>query len=380
MTRIRTRRQSNNVGSYVSRGGNPCALTFWNHNWDRGAERCTDETFVGDGHLFSTSKAEWAGGLIQGTGGNCGSTAIVPRVIDFVPQTFRALQPDVSWHLAIPGRPTNSELGTKLLAETNPSRPVVDLPVLLGELPEFVHLARGYGNGWLKAIARGNLTYQFGIRPLISDLTSLMSFHDEYAKRMRELRSLKQGTLRRKRALFRGRTTSGGSWVVNSGSTNGGTIDTNFSKITEEEVWGFTRWKPSIGFPETDDALRTAAWRAVLGLTVDFSTAWNLMPWSWLVDWCTSAGDYLLANRNIIPCTATGTCVMSRQTTTVIYTHAGGSFPNGMTLSTPVGPWVVKVYSKSRNPVSATLDAHLPILSYRQLSILGSIGISKYRF
>lgn len=355
-------------------------MTSWPHNWDRGAERVTDETFIGDGHLFETTKIEWAGVPIQGTGFNCGSLAIVPRCINFAPQYVRNLQPIPSWHLAIPGRPTNNELGTKLLAETNPSRPVVDLPVIIGELGELPGLIHGYGNRWIKAMARGHLTYEFGIRPMISDLNSLLNFQGEYAKRMRELKSLSEGTLRRKRSLFRGRTTAGGSLVFNSGSDNGGTINVSTSTITEEEAWGFTRWKPTGGFPETDQELRRLAVRAVLGLTVDFSTAWNLIPFSWLADWCSSAGNFLMANRNIVPCTATGTCVMYKRETTIIYTHTGGSFPNGLTLSTPIGPWVIKVYSKNRSPVTATLDAHLPMLSARQLSILGSIGISKYRF
>jgi len=378
MTRTRSRSGANSTGTFTTVGGIPCALTNWNHSWNRWKETCVDETFVGDGHSFDMTKIEWEGTPMSANGTNC-NNQVVQRMTNLVPQHFRALQPVSSWHIATFGRPSNGALAAKLLALTSPSRPVVDLPIAIAELRELPLLIRGHGDGFLKSLARGNLSYHFGIAPMISDLSSLLDFQDAFASRMRELNALKEGTLRRKRSLFRGAGYSSGPFVVNSGTSNGGTINTTFTANTVEEVWGFVRWKPSVGFPSTDDALRRAARRAVLGLTVDFATAWNLIPWSWLVDWCSSTGDYLMSNRNIIPCTATGLCIMSHRTTRYQYTKTGGSFPLGLTMTSPIGPWIVKVESKTRSPVTPTLSAHLPILNARQLSILGSIGISKYR-
>lgn len=369
------------TGTLIFRGAFPCSMNPTTHIWDRGIEWVSDDVLPGDGHYFETTKAQWSGPVSSGNGPNC-SDVQVPRMINFCPQTFRQLTQSSPGHLTVLGKPTNGELAAQLLALTNPSRPVVDLPVMLGELPEFLHLARGYGDGFIKAVARGHLTYEFGIRPLISDLTALLNFQDEYAKRMRELNALREGTLRRKRTLFRGYATQTTPWTINSGSGQGGSIQTSRSGRTDEEVWGFVRWKPTEGFPKTDDALRRLARRAVLGLTVDFSTAWNLIPWSWLVDWCSSAGDYLAAKRNIIPCTPTGLVIMSRRTTSYTYTRTGGDFgttSNWTNYQGTNGPWFVQVETKMRSPATATLNAHLPILSNRQLSILGSIQISKYR-
>jgi hypothetical protein len=380
MSRVRTRSGPNEVGTFITIGSIPCQETPWSHNWRRWSETCTDETFAGDGHPFDMTKVSWMGTPLNSMGTGCNGQAL-QRTVNFVPQLFRAMNPNPSNpgdHNVIFGRPSNGALAAKLLAETSPSRPVVDLPVAIGELRELPLLIRGYGDGFLKALARGNLSYNFGIRPMISDLSSLLDFQDAFASRMRELNALKEGTLRRKRMLFRGAGHSvNPNITINSGSTNGGSIVCSMDSHSSEEVWGFVRWKPSIGFPQTDDALRRAARRAVLGLTVDFSTAWNLIPWSWLVDWSSSAGDYLMSNRNIIPCTATGLCIMSHRKTRNVFTRIGGTFstPN----IGPFGPWTVEIESKTRSPASPTLSAQLPLLSWRQLSILASIGISKYR-
>jgi hypothetical protein len=39
-------------------------------------------------------------------------------------------------------------------------------------------------------------------------------------------------------------------------------------------------------------------------------TFWELMPWSWLIDWCTSYGDILAATRNAIPVTWSKVAIM----------------------------------------------------------------------
>jgi hypothetical protein len=377
--RVRTRTGSNQTGTFKTVGGIPCALTSWNHSWYRFAETCTDNVLDGDGHPFDMTKVEWTGATCEAKGVNC-TGQIVPRLINHVPQSFRTMTATPTHHLGIFGRPTNGELAAELLAKTNPSRPVVDLPVAIGELHELPGLLRGHGNGLLRGFARGHILAEFAVRPLISDLSSLLDFQDAFASRMRELNALKEGTLRRKRMLFRGagHSTQTGI-VVNSGTSNGGSITCSVDSHTTETVWGFVRWKPAIGFPQTDDALRRAARRAVLGLTVDFSTAWNLIPWSWLVDWASSTGDYLMANRNLIPCTATGTCIMSHRKTVKVYKKTGGDYPLGLTPTSPIGPWTVVCETKSRSPATPTLDAHLPILNRRQVSILRAIAINKYR-
>jgi hypothetical protein len=384
MTRTRTVLDGIQANGYwKSKGGIPCRMTQFNlPTWWKERETCNDEVLLGDNHPFDVTKHQLVGAGASVDGEICGG-GIGDRIRNWYPDVIRNFT-SYNDHLAIPGRPDNGALAAKLLALTSPSRPVVDLPIAVFELRELPHLLKGYGDSFLKSAARANLTYQFGIRPFISDLSSLLNFQDEYAKRTRELETLSQGGFRRKRTLFGG---SNSEFVAGfqTHSANPGSTFHDRSKLTVERTWGFVRWKPTANSPKTDSERRRAARRAVLGLTVDFSTAWNAMPWSWLIDWCSSVGDFLAASRNIVPATPTDICIMSHRTTVTTFrrsTSNPGSFPNignPKVIHTNCGDFTANRETKSRSPATPTLSAHLPFLSLRQLSILASIGISKYR-
>lgn len=276
-----------------------------------------------------------------------------------------------SYHAAVNGRPTDGALAAKLVADTNPSRPVVDLPVFVAQLPEIPRLFKGYGDNIARNIANANLSYQFGIKPLVSDLMKLLNFQDEFTKRERELKALASGGLRCKRSLWNG----SGREIYNA--TVRSSYPTATGRVlydTTEDVWGFCRWTPSASMPTTPDALRNLAKKSVLGLTFDFASAWELIPFSWLIDWCSSAGDYLQASRNIVPCSVGDVLIMSRKSTamsTQITWRAEASLNGGEIWS--------KYITGKRGKATPTLSAHLPFLSLRQLSILGSIGVQRYR-
>jgi hypothetical protein len=237
----------------------------------------------------------------------------------------------------------------------------VDLPTAVFELKDLPSLFKSQGDTFYKKAASYNLKYQFGIKPLISDLKSLLLFQHHIAKRERELRKLQESGLRRKVEVFTGSAHETHDRQVNS------SLYSKFAKmnrVTTVRKWGFVEYRPS-SYPLTDPQLRRLAMRAVLGLTIDFSTAWNLIPWSWLVDWCSNVGDFLISNRNIVPCTHGQVLIMRHIKTEVHARDTGGH--HSMT------PWKCVRETKTRQPVSASLSAQLPYLSGKQLSILGSI-------
>jgi hypothetical protein len=103
---------------------------------------------------------------------------------------------------------------------------------------------------------------------------------------------------------------------------------------------------------------------------VDFSTAWNAMPWSWLVDWSSNIGDILIARRNIVGASPGPVQLMTQTTTT------GELIPTSYVNYVSKGHW--KEVSKTRRTVvNVPVDVQLPILNVRQLSILGSIGVTR---
>jgi hypothetical protein len=358
-----------------------------NVSFYKGLESITDDTALGDGHPMTITKhrLDGQGAVVKGRicNGPNGEFRDGPRCSNIYPDSLILTTNQHRQHVPL-SIPSTGALAAELLALTNPSRPVVDLPVAVAELGELPMLLKGYGDGFLKALARGNLGYQFGIRPLISDLSSLLDFESEVRKRKKELDSLAAGGLRRKRVLWEGSATFATNQVqTNFG--NGGAYFHNVKRTTHGKVWGFVRWKPSAHFPDSSEERARLARRAVLGLTVDFSTAWNLMPWSWMIDWCSSVGNFLMARRNIIPCYHDIPQIMTHLQTQTIWTPGSngyGTFPHNFAptyVQKNFGSYATTKETKDRARASATLDAHMPGLSLRQLSILGSLGISKYR-
>lgn len=160
--------------------------------------------------------------------------------------------------------------------------------------------------------------------------------------------------------------TSSGHTFNSNGIKFGGDV----TKTSTLREWGFVTWFPTVGFPTTDTEMLKLFKRSVLGLTIDAKTAWELIPFSWLVDWCSTAGDFLTANRNIIPATHNNVLVMRQQSTAVKLVYRGNIA--GFTMK----DGLITVLDKSRKPYTGTLlNAQLPFLDARQLSILGSIGL-----
>lgn len=330
-------------------------------------EKITDEVAKGDGHNLDIKKVGVSGCLCNGKGGGLSLAEVWTNL---QPGNMRNPNLPPYGHLTVPGRPTNAMLAADLLAKTNPSRPVVDLPIAVYELKDIPSLLQSEGKDWIRRLAALNLKYHFAIKPLVSDVINLLNFSDEVAKRQKELEALATSGLRRKRHLWDGSMIGPTDVVVNSG--NGWLVHCLSEVNTSSKVWGFVEWFPSNPQLMKGDS-RALARKAVLGLTVDFSTAWNAIPWSWLIDWCSNVGDILSANRNLVGAYHGPVRIMEQSTSDAKCTFTWTA-PSTSTISD--GSWDVTTKSR-RTVVHVPISAQLPILNLRQLSILGSIAVTR---
>jgi hypothetical protein len=265
--------------------------------------------------------------------------------------------------------PTVSALATKLLAETNPSRPDVDMPLFLYELKELPDLIRREGSTILKSVAESNLQLQFGWMPLLGDLRKILGFTKMADDRYKELIALRDGGIRRKRTLESLQTSAElGSAAFHSQKVQ---LYANRTKVSKVNAWGYVEWYPDSGFPQSNEELRDKAWRLSQGVEgLSWSTAWNAMPWSWMADWWANTGDFLAANRNHLPVKYRNLVIMRQgySETTIV--------PSG-TQDWPPGYRSTFVHElKTRTPATPALQlAGLPCFSARQFSILGSLAI-----
>jgi len=262
-----------------------------------------------------------------------------------------------------------------VLAQTNPSRPHIDLPYFFGELRELPELVWKAGGGLLKSTARANLTSEFGWELLVSDLKSMLDFQAAVDRRVAHLSSgFRKGGFRFQRELRRGSYQNNS--VTNSSIFSGAEITSRkYGAIRE---WCSVSWCPNEdvrnGIPSPSE-IRRRAFRACIGGTVDAATVWNLLPWTWLIDWFGDTGSYLSSKRNLVGF-APGSCY--------IMTHSlRGTDHSYRILPTSsfkgsLKPPIYLNETKSRTVGSGvSLTAGLPILSGRQFGILGSLAVLK---
>jgi len=288
-----------------------------------------------------------------------------------------------------PGMSNTSVLGNKLLARTNPSRPVVDLPVFLFELKDLPGMLKQAGDAlhWIhkgvnsrsgvpKPTARGmadaNLAYQFGWAPFVSDVRKLLDFTGAVEKKKAQLSRLySKGGLRSTVTLGEESRSSESLMTVQS---YGCTIVASRRRSGKTKTWGSVRWRPTIDLGAGSSPTDWAAVQAAFGLDITLSTIWEALPWSWLVDWFTDMGDILAAHRNTIPAAPERMCIMYTESTETVYTTHS---------ATPGWSWGGATTRNEYKSRAANINpgilptGYIPFLGDSQLSILGSLAITR---
>lgn len=297
----------------------------------------------------------------------------------------------VSWgmaHLSTPGGPTAASATARLLRDTNPSRPLIDVPVFAAELRDIPNLLLKRTSDTARDIANGRLSFEYGWKPLIKDIQNVLDFQNQLEKRVKELKALRTSGLRRKRRIWSGSAID--EWDANLMNISGMSIYAKRNKVTTSTLSGFVKWVPS-GLPQTllglasDDSeeIYAQAAQAMTGISntiVDPSSIWEAIPYSWLFDWCSNTGDFLAASRNVVAAVPTKVCLM-RHTKTIETCRLRSGFDVGYDLATKNNEYFVRLHeTKTRDPSSLTLSAHLPFLSERQVTILADITRSNYKY
>lgn len=274
---------------------------------------------------------------------------------------------------------------TRAAAKTNPGKSHIDLPVFLFELRELPKMIRDAGlafNGRAprtstpKRLGSAYLSWQFGWKPLIQDLSSLVDFTQAVEKRKEEIRQL----------ITKGGYT--GKYTDHSGVGGGEnhyliTLNTlpwvvgRVTSTTSVRRWAKTRWKPELppALLKDDRELARIARRSVLGLSAGQVTtqAWKAIPWTWLIDWFTNIGNCLQATNNSIASLTSGIPVMTHSVTVGIpgIESVGEQFDYTVVVSPGSS---AKYELKERYLASLSpFKTSMPILNGGQLGILTAL-------
>ncbi|DAD51216.1 maturation protein [ssRNA phage SRR7976326_5] len=355
--------------------------TFMSHQ-----QRTSDDTSARLHGFFLSEESTIEGGTISGPSG----------LGDYVTYFDNFVADDIAWgkhfqHSGYDYPPGWEILGAKLAADTNPSNPAVDVPSFLGELRELPDLVHKFGLKWLnggpdlwrtvfhfgKDVADANLRYQFGIKPLISDISKLVQFSGEANKRFQMLENMRNnGSSCYKRTLWKSNR-SVSQWVMPQ--TSGGLFWAQFNGTTKNSVDGYAIWSVEKEYYQNiaPADMRRLAMQSAYGLAISpdlAASAWNLLPWSWLVDWFSNIGDLIDADRNNAHCSLSIARLMHKIESN--WTISGSQVVGGARMLPAKGKSTYK--SRFIAPTSSPA-VNLPILTNRQTGILASLFATRVR-
>jgi len=277
------------------------------------------------GHEFSTERWSYTIGLEQA---HCKRLMYGSQVHEYRGWVI----PDFYYTHSLycdPGTPSSAEInadGAKLISMTIPTEPEAGVAAFFGELreglPKIVGLQalRGGVRGLQHSVGSEHLNVQFGIKPLISDLEKTAQGVLRAAKTARQYIRDSDRLVRRKAVLLEDTSIAVGTY--------GGTPV--MARRYGDEVSSYF-FVPPYGVTHVDDEIYQrvsfsgaytyhvaqgmdflakldryeALANKALGTRFDPNVAWQLTPWSWLIDWFADAGSFVsnvnaLANDSLV--------------------------------------------------------------------------------
>jgi len=301
-----------------------------------------------------------------------------------------------------------SNLAWASLAATNPNVPSVNLPTFWAELKDLPSLFKDRVLWYAKSENRGNylrdvlrftsdtvngaaralLEYRWAIRPMISDLQKIFQWQTGVAKRMAWLRDLTTGSrVLKRRATLRNNSDVDTPATVGLKSA-GATINGRRTVSYHEKVWCSVSWKLDSSKIDLSRVLTPTFltmdpdWIRVhqlsFGVTTygAFQALWEIMPWSWFVDWFLHIDTVMNATNNTIPLTHGDICVM-RTTSATANVEPIATSPDSSWVQIS-GPHIQSEVRKQRlivSPVLPFAPSMMPVFTTSQWSILGALAI-----
>jgi hypothetical protein len=213
-----------------------------------------------------------------------------------------------------------------VLARCNPTRAVLDIPAEATEtvfsLAELVLLR---GKSLSGTAGHINLSYQFGWKPLISDLKTVGHLAQLIDKRINTLSKLRSGRQSAKGTVMKHSEQEDSTFTVGLGPDVGGFYSINYKLHRETKVdrWGCVEYMAPSSFITylhnlTPKQLREEAIKQLTAAEwwTNPSGWWEVTPFSWLADWFFEVQD-LLRRYSTVELHPWRYCVMTRTTTTV---------------------------------------------------------------
>jgi len=238
------------------------------------------------------------------------------------------------------------------------------------------------------------LGLEFGWKPLVSDVKDVAKSLVQFDERMEQYER-DAGRVVRRRFVFPpstkeevevvqsgispGTNPSGSIWYDTSKWNQGSVIRTRVTTVNQWFSGAFTYHLPRDYQARSGVAALADQARHVLGLDLTPEVLWNVMPWSWAVDWFTSTGDVI---HNLTDWSTDGLVlkygyIMEHSVVRDTLTFVGET---GLLARYPQRPDTLVLVSEAKVRRPATpfgFGLNLSAFTGRQKAILAALGMSR---
>ena len=289
--------------------------------------------------------------------------------------------------------------GATAISRCAPTSPHADMATMIGELksdgiPSLTSATlKGRDRGTFKGVASDNLKAQFELLPLVSDIKSVRGAIRDRSTILQQYARDSGRSVHRRYSFPKTSQTvrtvlsASAPWPPLSDVwTSNGTV-TRYVQ-TDVETW----FSGSFVYHRAGNDTQWSAIQQkyqdlnhLLGVGIGPGTVWNLLPWSWAVDWFSNVGDVM---KNVQMMMNDGLImeygfIMRTETVTTSYARDGHVMRSGYGCVSPPflpKPWVATVtrttkWRNQANPFGFGIT--YGGLNFRQMSILASLGITR---
>lgn len=297
--------------------------------------------------------------------------------------------------------PSHLDDGVKGWNRAAPGKPEADIATALGEAQEIVPMIQQTVKSFAKAYQRIKrkgqpysasnaaddwLNFNFGWLPFLNDIIDFINVVQHQEDLIYQLRKdnakwvYRRRSVRREEQVEQVYSSQNVPGHIPAAATQCYTYplgNIRGEKVTRLNSWFVGRFKYYIPYLKTKGPVTTREMVHLLGLKPTPMMVYNLLPWSWLLDWATNVGDSFANFQSIFidGVVSKYAYVMSHKTQRVTFEYYSNY--KGTPLSTIN---YAEIEQKLRSP-ALPFGFTTPATSFsdRQWSILAALGISRNR-
>jgi hypothetical protein len=261
--------------------------------------------------------------------------------------------------------------------------PIVDLYQFLFELQEFPKMLRDLGRVLQRKVhvsdvPGGFLAEKFGWAPLLSDAFALLDLMGSINSRLNKLRDQKAG--RKARGVLEDSSSKDSDTFATVYTLGDRTTQVRFETTRRVKAW-YVGTTEVLDVSELNSLISSyenigindALIKLFLGEKhVSASTLWNIIPWSWLIDYFLTVGDFVETRWNTLPVRLTNLNLMVHQT----LTRESHVFSNSAGLSVSNSKFTLDHKYRRIIAVPSSKITTTRILSDSQNAILAALGFA----